>query len=114
LLLLAGCFTRRVETVSHPRTLNVRVTPRCEAAAVLEQYRDGYQLVPLVQGTAVLDVPSLSGGYSERNGRVFDNHDPWESPMFRLRRRQVVVRELSVNQVDALAHDADGRAILDC
>ena len=114
LLSLAACFTKRVETVSQPRTLLVRVTAQCEATATFEQYRDGYHAVPLDHGTADIDVPELSGGYSERGGHTFDKHDPWDAPMLRLRHGDHVVRELSIHQIDALDHDPAGRAIVDC
>ena len=123
-VLLAACFTKRVETMSHPTTVRLRIASVCSASsghgnndAVLEQYvadAGGWREVAMTDATATVNVPAMHGGYSERAGRQFDESNPREYPVIRVRRADRVVRELSLNQIDALPRDSGGRAIVAC
>lgn len=114
LVSLTGCLTMRVETASHPTTVHLRLATSC-AGDVLEHYIDGdYRPIAVEAGAATIDVPAMAGGYSERGGHVSNVHDPRGYEIMRLRRGDRVVRELSLDQVDALPKDPEGRAIVGC
>jgi hypothetical protein len=113
LVSLTGCWTMRVETTSHPTTVQVRLPDSCDA--VLEHYVEGdYRAIAVEAGAATVEVPAMNGGYSKRGGRTSNVHEPRDYGILRLRRGDRVVRELSLNQVDALPKDADGRAMVGC
>jgi hypothetical protein len=115
LLPLTACLTTRVETMSHPTMVRLHLAESCAAGAVLEHYRDGdYRAIAVEAGAATVEVPAMNGGYSERGGHKSNIHEPRDYMILRLRRGERVVRELSLDQVDALPKDADGRAVVGC
>ena len=102
----------RVETMSHPTTVHLRFTDLC--GGVLEQHMGAgrYEPVAVTDKAADADIPGMGGGYSKRNGRVFDVSDPYTYDVLRLRRGNAVYTELSLEDIDKLAVDADGRRIV--
>ena len=113
LVSLTACMTTRVETMSHPTTVRLRVA--CAGEPALEHYTEGaYRAVAVAAGVATIEVPAMSGGYSTRAGRISNVHEPRDYPIMRLRQDDRVIRELSLHQVDALPKDAEGRTIVGC
>src|SRR5687768_4441747 len=106
LLPLAGCLTTRVETMSHPTTVHVRLSQTCEGSA-LEVYDDRANYVPvaIVDGKADVDVPGMRGGYDERRGTKSRVSDPTTYPAIRLREGRDVVTVLSLQDLEALPKD---------
>lgn len=113
-VLSSACLTKRVETMSHPTTVRLRLAVACDG--VLEQHVGAgeYQLVTVTDATADIAVPGMRGGFSERGGKRSNVHDPDTYEVVRLRRDDKVLVELSLKDIRALPKDGDGRAIVDC
>jgi hypothetical protein len=113
LLPLAGCLTTRVETMSHPTTVHVRLSQTC-ATTSLEVYDEYANYVPvaIVDGKADVDVPGMRGGYDERRGTKSRVSDPTTYPAIRLHEGHETVTVLSLQDLNALPKDAEGRAVI--
>ena len=113
-MVLGGCFTKRVETFSHPVSFALRFTDTCDGALALEQHIGAgeYKAVEIHDATVVVDVPSMGGGYDERGGKKSRVSDPNEYQVVRLRQRERILLELSNNEMRALPRDPDGRALV--
>lgn len=110
-VVLSACFTKRVETMSQPTTLKLRVT--CDV--VVEQWdRTAFHPVAFENAIADVNVPAMGGGYSDRNGKISNVHDPEEYPVLRVRRGDQVLRELSIRGTAKLPKAEDGRALVPC
>jgi hypothetical protein len=112
--LLTACFTKRVETMSPPTIVRLRFEAICSQATVVEQH-DGagrYHKVVLENSTAVINIPGMTGGYSERAGHRSDVSDPNQYSVLRLRDDVRILLELSLDQISKLPTDADGRSIV--
>ena len=111
IVMSTACWTMRVETMSPPTTLELRVA--CEVA--VEQW-NLTEFVPVTFENAIADVhvPAMGGGYSERGGKRSNVHDPNEYQILRVRRGDRVLRELSINDTAKLPKAEDGRAIVPC
>jgi len=103
----------RVETASQPTTVHLRLAQAC-TGNVLEAMNDhaDFVSVPITDVKADIDVPSMHGGYSERGGRKSNVSDPYEYRVIRLRDGHGAVTELSLNGIEALPKDGEGRAVV--
>ena len=113
LLATSGCLTTRVETMSQPTTVHVRLSQVCPTSA-LEVYDDHANYVPvaIVDEKADVSVPGMRGGYDERRGKKSRVSDPETYPAIRLRDGHAVVTVLSLHDVEALPKDGEGRAVI--
>jgi hypothetical protein len=113
LLLLAGCLTTRVETMSHPTTVHLRLAQVCSDTIVERADGSaGYVPITVTDEKADVDVPGMRGGYSERNGKHSNVHDPMTYEVIRVRNGGTVVTELSLSDVEGLPKDSEGRAVV--
>ena len=113
-LLLGACLTKRVETMSHPTTLHVRLAISCDG--ILERHLGAGEFEPVIvaEGTADIDVPGMHGGYSERNGKHSNVHDPDTYEVIRVRREDKILIGLSLKDIRALPKASDGRSLVTC
>lgn len=113
LLAVSGCLTTRVETMSQATTVHVRLSQVCPTSelAVYDEHAN-YVPVAIVDERADLHVPAMRGGYDERHGQTSRVSDPSTYPAIRLRDGHAVVAMLSLQDVEALPRDAEGRAVI--
>ncbi|HTL37841.1 MAG TPA: hypothetical protein VL326_32140 [Kofleriaceae bacterium] len=113
LLAVTGCLTTRVETRSQPTTVHLRLAQVCtgNVLEVMNEHAD-FAPITLTDDTADIEVPSMHGGYSERRGRKSNISDPYEYKVVRLRDGHGAVTELSLNGIEALPKDGEGRAVV--
>jgi hypothetical protein len=78
--LIAGCAATRVETMSHPTTVHLRLSDTCQGDVVLDRHNGGgvYQLVSIDAGKVDVVIPSMGGGYTERGGTTTDVSTDYE------------------------------------
>lgn len=113
LLLVSGCLTTRVETMSWPTTVHLRLSQVCPGSAV-EVYDEHATYVPvaIVDEKVDVNVPAMRGGYDLRRGKKSRESDPATYPAVRLRDGHEVVTVLSLHDVGAFPKDAEGRAVI--
>ena len=112
--LWAGCFSTRVETMSQPTTVHLRLTDTCHGDVVVDRHAGAgeYELVTVDGANADVIIPAMDGGYTERGGNVSNVSNPYDYHVLRFRLRDQILRELSRNEIRALPKDPDGRAVV--
>ena len=114
LVMMTACFSTRVETMSQPTTVHLRLTNTCQGAFVVEAQTEHARFSPIALEGANADVtiPAMQGGYTDRGGHISNEANPNTYPAVRVREGDRVLRELSLDQIKQLPRDADGRAIV--
>jgi hypothetical protein len=107
-VVLMGC-AMRVETASQPVAYRLSLTDTCGDSVVVERY-DGSAYQPVDPADVV--IPSMQGGYTDRGGERSNVHDPDTYRVVRIRQRDRVLYDLSIDELNALPRDAEQRAIV--
>ena len=102
-----GCVSRRVETMSEPRTLLLSVQSSDKVQVQSQDASAEWVDQISAEGVYTVDIPGMRGGFSELFWIKYDIADPLDYPVVRLRSGDGAWVELSTRQIEALPHKSD-------
>jgi hypothetical protein len=97
------------ETMSKARHFDFIMGENSEDVIVyIHEGAGKYTEVIPVDSLYSVDIPAMRGGYSQFLGVNVSKHDPEEYPILRLVKKGIIIRELSIRQIEMLRKDKNG------
>lgn len=106
-LLATGCVSRRVETLSEPRTLLLSVQSTDKVQVQSQDASAEWVDQISAEDVYTVEIPGMRGGFSELFWIKYHISDPLDYPVVRFRSGDGAWVELSTRQIEALPQRSD-------